>query len=80
MEESIYLHIFLHLQPPSLLAQGEFDPDLEVRRFAVLQVQPEGAFVVARLERLDIAADIAGDELRAVVARAARQVEIFLFL
>ena len=34
----------LHLQPTSLLAQGEVDPDVEVRRFAVLQVETEVAF------------------------------------
>ena len=56
----------LHLQPTSLLAQGEVDPDVEVSRFAVLQVETEVAFVVARLERVDVAADT-GDELRAVV-------------
>ena len=35
-------------QPPptSLLAQGEVDPDVEVRRFAVLQVEAEVAFVM----------------------------------
>ena len=43
----------------------------------MLQVEAEVAFVVARLERVDVAAD-AGDELRAIVARAARQVEIIL--
>ena len=77
MEESIYLHIFLHLQPTSLLAQGEVDPDVEVRRFAVLQVEAEVAFVVARLEHVDVAAET-DDELRAVVARDIRQVEIIL--
>ena len=60
---------------------SEVDPDVEVRRFAVLQVEAEVAFVVARLERVDVAADVAADtddELRAVVARALRQVEIIL--
>ena len=60
---------------------SEVDPDVEVCRFAVLQVEAEVAFVVARLERVDIAADVAADtddELRAVVARALRQVEIIL--
>ena len=33
------LHLHLHLQPTSLLAQGEVDPDVEVSRFAVLQVE-----------------------------------------
>ena len=36
----------LHLQPTSLLAQGEVNPDVEVRRFAVLQVEAEVAFVM----------------------------------
>ena len=60
---------------------SEVDPDVEVHRFAVLQVEAEVAFVVALLERVDVAADVAADtddELRAVVARAARQVEIIL--
>ena len=43
----------------------------------MLHVEAEGAFVVARLERVDVAADT-GDELRAVIARALRQVEIIL--